>query len=267
MTGAVNRRNFIKSAAGVTAGVGLAGGALRAGQAVTGRVIGANDRINVAIIGGGMRGPQDARSFQRAGADLNAQIVAVCDLYQKRLTALKTLCKCDGYLDHREILNRKDVDAVIIAVPDHWHAKMAFAALDSGKDVYLEKPMTHTIEEARQLIARVKATKRVLQVGSQTTSAQQWWRAKQAIADGAIGEMIMSQGSYHRNSTDGEWNYQDRPRRRPGQEGRRLHRLADLARPGAASGPSTPTGSSVSASIGIIPEALRPTCSSTWPRR
>jgi predicted dehydrogenase len=219
MTGAVNRRSFIKSAAGVTAGVGLAGGALRAGQAAAGRVIGANDRINLAVIGGGMRGPQDARSFQKAGADLNAQIVAVSDLYQKRLTALKALCKCEGYLDYREIINRKDVDAVIIAVPDHWHAKMAFAALDSGKDVYLEKPMTHTIEEARQLIARVKQTKRVLEVGSQTTSAQQWWRAKQAIADGAIGEMIMSQGSYHRNSRDGEWNYRIDPEASPDKKG------------------------------------------------
>jgi predicted dehydrogenase len=79
--------------------------------------------------------------------------------------------------------------------------------------------MTHTIEEARQLIARVKATQRVLQVGSQTTSAQQWWRAKKAIADGAIGDMIMSQGSYHRNSTQGEWNYKIDPDTGPDKKG------------------------------------------------
>src|SRR5665811_1038709 len=121
MTDSVNRRDFVKSAAGVTAGLGLAANALQAqaGRTVTGKVIGANDRINVAIIGGGMRGPHDARSFMKAGADMNAQIAAVCDVYQRRLTLLKTLCKCDGYLDHREILNRKDIDAVIIAVPDH----------------------------------------------------------------------------------------------------------------------------------------------------
>jgi predicted dehydrogenase len=221
MMDSVNRRDFVKSAAGVTAGLGLAATALQAqaGRTVTGRVIGANDRINVSIIGGGMRGPQDARSFMTANAEMNAQIVAVCDVYQRRLTQLKTQCKCDGYLDHREILNRKDVDAVIIAVPDHWHAKLAFAALDAGKDVYLEKPMTHTIEETRQLIARVKASKRVLQVGSQTTSAQQWWRAKKAISDGAIGDMIMSQGSYHRNSTEGEWNYRIDPNTGPDKKG------------------------------------------------
>ena len=221
MTENVNRRDFVKGAAGVTAGLGLAARALRAqtSRPVTGKVIGANDRINVAIIGGGMRGPQDARSFIKAGSESNAQIVAVCDLYQRRLTRLKTLCKCDGYLDHREILNRKDVDAVVIAVPDHWHAKLAMAALDGGKDVYLEKPMTHTIDEARQLIGKVKATQRVLQVGSQTTSAQQWWKAKKAIADGAIGEMILSQGSYHRNSTEGEWNYRIDPNAGPDKKG------------------------------------------------
>src|ERR1035438_7842621 len=84
---------------------------------------------------------------------------------------------------------------------------MAMDAMDKGKDVYLEKPMVHTNEDARQLVATVKETKRILQVGSQTTSADIWWKAKKAIADGMIGQMIMSQGSYHRNSIEGEWNY------------------------------------------------------------
>jgi predicted dehydrogenase len=79
--------------------------------------------------------------------------------------------------------------------------------MDHGKDVYLEKPMCHTIKEAKQLMDTVRETRRVLQVGSQTTSADQWWKAKKAIADGMIGKMIMSQGSYHRNSIEGEWNY------------------------------------------------------------
>jgi len=83
---------------------------------------------------------------------------------------------------------------------------MALDAMDKGKDVYLEKPMVHTNDEARQLVATVKETKRVLQVGSQTTSADIWWKAKKAIADGMIGKMLMSQGSYHRNSFGGEWN-------------------------------------------------------------
>jgi len=115
--------------------------------------------------------------------------------------------KCDGYLDYREVLGRSDVDAVIVATPDHWHAKIALEAMDHGKDVYLEKPMCHTNDEIKQLVNTVKETKRVLQVGSQTTSGDQWWKARKAIADGMIGQMIMSQGSYHRNSNEGEWNY------------------------------------------------------------
>ena len=205
----VNRRDFVKGAAGIAAGIGLTSKLLPAKQAPAGggRVIGANDRINVASIGVGGRGTWDAQVFAKVGKDANAQIIAVCDLYQKRLNENKKTHDCDGYLDYREVLARKDVDAVIIATPDHWHAPIALAALDAGKDVYLEKPMTHTIDEAHQLVEKVKATGRVLQVGSQTTSAQQWWRAKQAIADGAIGQMIMSQGSYHRNSKEGEWNW------------------------------------------------------------
>jgi len=133
--------------------------------------------------------------------------VAVADVYEKRKKAASDKYKCEGYLDYREIINRVDVDAVVVATPDHWHAAIALEALDHGKDVYLEKPMCHTIDEARHLSQTVKETKRVLQVGSQTTSAPQWHLAKKYIADGAIGKMIMSQGSYHRNSKDGEWNW------------------------------------------------------------
>ena len=76
------------------------------------------------------------------------------------------------------MLAKEDVDAVLVATPDHWHATIALAAMDAGKDVYLEKPMCHTIEEAKQLVNTVKETKRVLQVGSQTTSGDQWRKAK-----------------------------------------------------------------------------------------
>ncbi|MCZ2076952.1 MAG: Gfo/Idh/MocA family oxidoreductase [Bryobacterales bacterium] len=193
----------------MSAAFGLAGTALaKPGKMAAGRVLGANDRINVAAIGVGGRGTYVARTFAKAGqGPANAQIVGVCDVYQKRVDENKEFHKCDGYLDYREIINRNDVDAVIIATPDHWHAKIALEAMDRGKDVYLEKPMCHTIEEVKQLIDTVKETKRVLQVGSQTTSGDQWHKAKKAIADGMIGQMIMSQGSYHRNSTEGEWNW------------------------------------------------------------
>jgi predicted dehydrogenase len=211
----LDRRDFLRKASAVSVALGTAGAALASPKGTksssarsSGRVLGANDRITVGVIGVGGRGSGDANSFAAVGEKNNScQIVAVADTYQKRVTANKERHKCDGYMDYREIINRKDIDAVVIATPDHWHARVALEAMDSGKDVYLEKPMCHTIEEAHMLVSTVKETGRVLQVGSQTTSADQWWKAKKAIADGMIGKMIMSQGSYHRDSVEGEWNY------------------------------------------------------------
>jgi predicted dehydrogenase len=190
-----------------------------------GRVLGANDRINVGVIGTGGRGTYVAREFMNVGKlDGNAQIVAVCDVYQKRVNRNKEFYtkeygKCDAYLDYREVINRPDIDAVIVATPDHWHAPIALAAMDRGKDVYLEKPMCHTVDEARQLAATVKETRRVLQVGSQTTSGDQWAQAKRVINEGYLGNMLLSQGSYHRNSIEGEWNYTIEPEAGPDGKG------------------------------------------------
>ena len=207
-----SRRDFMKSAAGIGTTLGLANRAIgaRSGQTVTGRVLGANDRINVAAIGVGGRGTYVSHKFAEIGSANNScQIVAVCDVYQKRVNVNKERHKCDGYLDYREVLQRSDVDAVIIATPDHWHAKIALDALAKGKDVYLEKPMCHTIEQAREVVQAVHETGRVVQIGSQTCSADHWWKTRKLIAEGAIGQMLMSQGSYHRNSVknwlNGDW--------------------------------------------------------------
>lgn len=201
----INRREFVKAAVG--AGVAL--GAFSKIHSVNARIRGANDRINIAVIGVGGRGRGLLEWAIKTGQQETtpAQVVAVSDVYAKRLRAAKEFAKCDGYLDHREIIERKDVDAVIIATPDHWHEPMAIAALEKGKDVYLEKPMTRTVEEAKRVYESVKKSGRVMQVGSQTTSSDQWWKARKAITSGMIGKLIMSQGSYHRNSTDGEWNW------------------------------------------------------------
>lgn len=207
-----DRRNFLKSvsATGVALTAATSAFAGKTGSKMSGgRVIGANDRINIGVIGCGGRGRYDADAFSAFAAKHNnaCQIVAASDVYEKRKKMVSDKFKVKGYLDYRELLNQSDVDAVIVATPDHWHGKMAMDAMDKGKDVYLEKPMVHTNEEARQLVATVKETKRILQVGSQTTSADIWWKAKKAIADGMIGQMIESQGSYHRNGTEGEWNW------------------------------------------------------------
>jgi predicted dehydrogenase len=208
-----DRRDFLKRTGGLTAGAALASEAVAKAKATNklnpSRVIGANDRINIGLIGCGGRGTSDAKTFtQYANENNNAcQIVAVCDVYEKRKRAEAELYKAKTFLDYRELLALPEVDAVIVATPDHWHARIALDAMGHGKDVYLEKPMCHTTKEVKQLVDTVRETKRVVQIGSQTTSADQWWKAKKAIADGMIGKMIMSQGSYHRNSIEGEWNY------------------------------------------------------------
>jgi len=199
----LNRRDFVKTAVG--AGVAL--GAAVVSLPAKARIIGANDRIHAGVIGVGGRGTGLLREALRLQETENIQVLAVSDVYVKRKNRAQEMCKGEGYLDYRELLNRNDIDAVIIATPDHWHAKIASEAMERGKDVYLEKPMTHTVEEARDVHETVVKSKRVLQVGSQTTSSDQWWKARKAIQDGMIGRLIMSQGSYHRNSEKGEWNY------------------------------------------------------------
>jgi len=202
-----NRREFLRAATTTAA-------------FATGRVLGANDRIAVGVIGVGSRGFYLSRYYARIGEETGmCQLVAVCDVYRRRLARAQQQFRCDGYMDYRELIARNDIDAVVIATPDHWHARMAIEAMRSGKDVYLEKPMCHTIEEARQLVETVKETGRVLQVGSQTTSADQWYKARDVIAQGMIGQVIMSQGSYHRNSPDGEWNWPIDPDAGPDKSG------------------------------------------------
>jgi predicted dehydrogenase len=206
-----DRRDFLKRTGALSAGVALTSKAFAAPRPKMNpsRVLGANDRINIALIGCGGRGSSDGESFTEFAEKNNnaCQIVAVCDVYEKRKRAAADRFKAKGFLDYREAIALPDVDAVIVATPDHWHARIALDAMGQGKDVYVEKPMVHTTPEVKQMIETARDTKRVVQVGSQTTSADQWWKAKKAIADGMIGKMIMSQGSYHRNSIEGEWNW------------------------------------------------------------
>jgi predicted dehydrogenase len=217
MADEVNRRDFVRRTMGAGAALGFTQRLLPA----QGRVIGANDRINIGIIGVGTRGMGLLRQVVRMSeSNDKIKVVAVCDVYEKRKRQAQELSKAEfATLDYRELLDRRDIDVVIIATPDHWHAKMANEAMDRGKDVYLEKPMTHTIEEARQVAQMATQTKRILQVGSQTTSSDQWWKARKAIQDGMIGPLLMSQGSYHRNSKGGEWNWTIDPEAGPDGKG------------------------------------------------
>ncbi|MBI3736669.1 Gfo/Idh/MocA family oxidoreductase [Candidatus Sumerlaeota bacterium] len=213
----MDRRDFIKKA-GASAGVAvLAAGCATTKSApkvesapaiISARKLG--DKINVGMIGQGGRGSHLLGQFL-AQKNL-CQVVAVCDVYQRRVTRAKETCAKRGVdvkttTNYMDILDMPEVDVVVVATPDHWHAPISIAAMHRGKDVYCEKPMTHTIPEAREMAETSIKLKRIVQVGSQTTSSDQWWKAKKALADGMIGKLLMSQGSYHRNSAGGEWNY------------------------------------------------------------
>ena len=177
----------------------------------TRRVLGANDRINFGFLGmGGRMGSHTNYAFKRQKDQGDVQCVAICDIYdshKKRGQKQTGVEDKNIHHDYHELCARKDIDAVFIASPDHWHARQALEALNNGKHVYLEKPMTYTIDEARDLSRKVVETKLQLQVGSQHASELQYWKTRDLIAEGAIGKVLWASTSYARQTPIGEWNY------------------------------------------------------------
>jgi predicted dehydrogenase len=166
----------------------------------------ANDQIQVALIGaGGMGNADTSTSVTVPGIKL----VAACDLYDGRLEAIKKKYGNDIGVtkEYQEILNRKDIDAVIIATPDHWHKEISIAAMNSGKAVYCEKPMVHDITEGPGVIAAQQKNKAVFQVGSQGMSSLGNEKAKELYESGAIGQLNYAEGFWARNSPNGAWEY------------------------------------------------------------
>src|SRR5437764_6764482 len=151
------------------------------------RVFGANDRLCVGVIGAGERMKGLLNAADNAGA---YEIVAISDVYGPNRDAIKERSNglATTHLDYREVL-AKDVDAVIIAAPDHWHVAMALDALKAGKDVYLEKPVTHTIEEGATLSRAVRSSKQMLQCGMQQRSWSHFRDAVDLIQGGSLGRV------------------------------------------------------------------------------
>ncbi len=151
------------------------------------RILGANDRIRAAIIGAGGRGRYLTGQFKELGVEMTG----VCDVYEPNLEAgLKEAnTGARAFDDYRRILDDKAFDAVVIATPDHWHARMVIDAVEAGKDVYVEKPMAHTIPEGFDVIAAVRRTKRVVQVGMQRRSAEMFLEAKRIMESGQLGDI------------------------------------------------------------------------------
>lgn len=148
-------------------------------------MLGANDRVRAGLIGAGGRGRLLTEEFKEIGAEMTA----VCDIYRPNLEAgLKAASTgAKPFADYRKMLEDKSLDAVVIATPDHWHAQMSIDAVNAGKDVYVEKPMAHTVEEGFRMIEAVRRTKRVLQVGTQRRSFDLFIDAKQIMDSGVTG--------------------------------------------------------------------------------
>jgi predicted dehydrogenase len=201
-SGIVSRRGFL----------GAAGAASAAITATShGRVLGANERIRIGFIGPGRRGfGAHVRTLARLYKEgANVELAAVNDVYEvHRQRAADFIEKQTGkrpaiYGDYRELLAAGKLDAVSIATPDHWHAKQAIDSLKAGVHVYCEKPMTHTLEEAVEVVKAWKDSGRVVQVGVQSTSLPAWDEARAMIDQGKLGKVVQFQTEYFRNSSYG----------------------------------------------------------------
>ncbi len=205
------RREFLKTASVVAGSVAMTAAAKSSVYALApSRVIGANDRINIGHIGVGGQGMTHVRLLKENSAANNTQSIAISDIYEPRKQAAKEFLGLDDahvYQDYQKLLENPDVDVVWIASPEHWHYRMAMDAIHSGKDIYLEKPMTRYLDEALSLWRTVKGSDRIFQLGVQACTDQRWHVAGDAVKANRIGKIIWSQGSYCRNSKDGEWNY------------------------------------------------------------
>ena len=180
-----HRRQFVQAALATAASYG--------------RIYGANERIRIGAIGTGGRGQYLLGQLKLAEQN---EIVACCDVFEPRRIEAKTkygTTDATLHVDHREILDRKDIDAVVIATPDHWHVPILTAAVRAGKDAYCEKPVTHTIEEGAPLIAAVKESKRVVQIGLQQRSWEHFAEARKQIQNGLLGQVTLIRTYWFQN--------------------------------------------------------------------
>jgi predicted dehydrogenase len=194
----LTRRTFL-------GGAGALGVAAAAGPAAA-AAVGPNDRIRVGMVAVGARAQQLLEGIK---AIEGTEIVSVCDAYTGRVDRAveRTGRKAKIVRDHREILSDSSIDAVTIATPDHLHKEHVIAALEAGKDVYCEKPLTYTIDEGLEIIAAVKKTGKILQVGSQGMSSLTQNKAREMIQSGKLGKVTMIRASYNRNTASGAWIY------------------------------------------------------------
>jgi predicted dehydrogenase len=166
------------------------------------RIAGANGRVQVGFIGYGLIGSEHVRDFKNQS---DADLIALCDVYQPRLE--QGVAACGGharsYSDFRKLLDDKDIQAVVVSTPDHWHALMTIMACAAGKDVYVEKPLTLFIKEGRWMVEAARRYNRVVQVGTQQRSGKHYQKAVEMLRAGYIGKVVSARMGSFRNIMPG----------------------------------------------------------------
>lgn len=207
----VNRRDFL--AASGTAAVAVS--AIPNLATAASSALGINDKIRIGFVGIGGRGfgahVKTLAALKKQGA--NIELVAAADVYSVyRDKFVKHVKKENGntpntYIDYREMFEKEKLDAVCIGTPDHWHSKQAIDAMNAGIHVYCEKPMTHSVQEALDVVAAWKRTGKIMQVGVQSTSLPVWNKARELMNEGKLGKVMQFQTEFFRNSAMGQWRY------------------------------------------------------------
>jgi len=205
----INRRQFIVSGSVAATALGMKfnqATPLRAATLNEKKQTSPNDNIRVGMIAVGARAQQLMETIKQIPG---TEIVAVCDAYKGRVE--RAIERTDGeakdYKNYQKILQDKSIDAVVISTPDHLHAEEAIAAIQAGKHIYIEKPLTYTIDEGVEIIKAAKKNKVAFQVGSSGCSSVLALKARELIAAGKIGQVTMVRASYNRNTAEGAWIY------------------------------------------------------------
>ena len=190
----ITRRVFLTTASGVALGARMAASSVQ----------GANNRVRVAIIGTGGR----ARGLMNQLKPIaGVEIVGICDVFEPRLLQAAEIAGPSALqtAEYRRILDNREIDAVLIGTPDHWHKKMTLDAVAAGKDVYVEKPVSHTIEEGAEMVRVIEASKQIVQTGTQQRSWEHWIQGKEIIQSGKLGQITFVHAYWYQHARPGKW--------------------------------------------------------------
>src|SRR5712691_12447100 len=174
----MRRRQFVAGTGAVVVGTALSAR----------RVLGANERVNVALIGCGARGRLLSNLVKQTPG---AAVTALCDVYDQQVTQARESASegARAFKDFRRVLDQKDVDAIVVATPDHWHGIIAVSACQAGKDTYVEKPLAHNVRESRAIVEAAKRSRRIVQHGTQHRAAPHYREVQETIQSGKLGEV------------------------------------------------------------------------------